>query len=71
MKVSMNHKDYTPTYPCVLKHSSENGITVLFTEEGKGICLSPPTHVSYGKHTSGWSHINWEPCCITLDSTGE
>lgn len=58
------------TYPRVCCFIEDLTLVVLFTANGRGICLAPTTHHSFGKETAGWDKPSkWKPVCITIDST--
>lgn len=60
------------TYPRVCRFKEDHTLIVLFTAEGRGICLAPATYSYFGRETSAWDKASkWEPVCITIDSTQE
>lgn len=71
IKVTVNTTDTSEiTYPRVCCLIEDPRIIVLFTANGRGTCLAPATHNSFGKETTGWdSPSKWKPVCITIDST--
>lgn len=73
IKVTVDTSNTTKiTYPRVCCFKEDRTLIVLFTSEGRGICLAPATHPSFGYESLAWDKPSkWEPVCITIDSTQE